>query len=143
MMQLLIRQRGRREKCQLYCDARSLNRDDAVVGGGLWDGGGNSGREEREKEVRGRNVPICHTSNGALLKLHHVTGQGSSFVRENVFYLYREWGKKSLFENLLWREYTWSLTWSITSYTWPNSSLRLEVRAIAGVFVGSYSISVS
>lgn len=29
------------------------------------------------------------------------------------------------------------------SLTWPNSSLRLEVRAIAGVFVGSYSISVS
>lgn len=66
-------------------------------GGGVWNGGGNSGREEeREKEVRGRNVPICHTSDGALLKLHHVTGQGSSFVRENVFYLYREWGKKNL-----------------------------------------------
>lgn len=28
-------------------------------------------------------------------------------------------------------------------YTWPNSSFRLEVRAMAGVFVGSYSISVS
>lgn len=29
------------------------------------------------------------------------------------------------------------------SFTWPSSSLRLEVLAIAGVFVGSYSISVS
>lgn len=39
-MQLLIRQRGRREKCHMYCDAlSSLNRDDAVVGGGLWNGG--------------------------------------------------------------------------------------------------------
>lgn len=32
-MQLLIRQRGRREKCQMYCDALSpLNRNDDVVG---------------------------------------------------------------------------------------------------------------
>lgn len=29
------------------------------------------------------------------------------------------------------------------SLTWPNSSFRLDVRAIAGVFVGSYSMSVS
>lgn len=37
---------------------------------------------------------------------------------------------------------TWIKMFSV-SFTWPNSSLRLEVRAIAGVFVGSYSISVS
>lgn len=55
--------------------------------------GGNGGRRKGgggEEEGRVRNVPICHTSNGALLKLHHIAGQGSSLVRENVFYLYRQ-----------------------------------------------------
>ncbi len=35
-----------------------------------------------------RNVPIGDTSDGALLKLHHVAGQGPRLVRENVFHLY-------------------------------------------------------
>lgn len=64
--------------------------------------GCNSGRRKRqEEEVRVRYVPICHTSNGALLKLHHITGQGSSLVRENVFYLHRQREKSYLFYNLL------------------------------------------
>lgn len=35
-------------------------------------------------------VPIGDTSNGALLKLHHVAGQGPRLVRENVLHLYEE-----------------------------------------------------
>ena len=53
--------------------------------------GGNGRRHKGgEEEPRVRNVPVCHTSNGALLKLHHIAGQGSGLVRENVFHLYRQ-----------------------------------------------------
>lgn len=50
---------------------------------------GNCGRCEGGgvEHERIRIVPICHTSNGALLKLHHITGQRSSLVGENVFHL--------------------------------------------------------
>ena len=34
------------------------------------------------------DVPIGDTSDGALLELHHVAGQGSCLVGENVFHLY-------------------------------------------------------
>lgn len=35
-----------------------------------------------------RNIPIGNTSDGALLELHHVAGQGPRLVRENVLHLY-------------------------------------------------------
>lgn len=84
-MQLLMRRRGRREKRQMYCDAYSAFNDG--------DGGGNGkgckrGSKENKKREKKRNVPIGHTSDGALLELHHVAGQGPRLVRENVFHLY-------------------------------------------------------
>lgn len=39
---------------------------------------------------RNCKVPIGDTSNGALLKLHHIAGQGPRLVRENVLHLYEE-----------------------------------------------------
>lgn len=92
------------------------------------------------------NIPICHTSNGALLKLHHITGQGSGLVRENVFHLYRQMEEKIVICFIIYTKEEADEALNKTLYglfTWPNSSLRLEVRAIAGVFVGSYSISLS
>lgn len=86
-MQLLMRRRGRREKRQMYCDAL-LAFNDGDGGGnsrGCRGGGGTGGKKEGEGK---RNVPIGDTSDGALLELHHVTGQGPRLVRENVFHLY-------------------------------------------------------
>lgn len=84
-MQLLMRRRGRGEKRQMYYYAllafNNVDRDD---------GGANSrgctGREKKEGEGE-QNVPIGDTSDGALLELHHVAGQGPRLVRENVFHL--------------------------------------------------------
>lgn len=42
-------------------------------------------------------LPIGDTSNGALLKLHHVAGEGPRLVRENVFHLDEENKKIHLF----------------------------------------------
>lgn len=81
-MQLLMRRQGRREKRQMYYDAHSAFNDG--------DGGGKGGSREDKKGGGKQNVPIGDTSDGALLELHHVAGQGSRLVRENVFHLYRQ-----------------------------------------------------
>lgn len=56
--------------------------------GGVEDAKG--GIRENKKGGGKHNVPIGHTSDGALLELHHVAGQGSRLVRENVFHLHRQ-----------------------------------------------------
>lgn len=78
------REERERERRQLYCDAHLAFNEG--------DGGGNGrgckwGSSENQKGRGKRNVPIGHASDGALLKLHHVAGQGPRLVRENVFYL--------------------------------------------------------
>lgn len=66
--------------------------------------GGNSGGweekvRESEKEGRKQDIPIGHTSDGALLKLHHVAGQRSRLVRENVLHL-NKFKQKNIVKNL-------------------------------------------
>lgn len=50
--------------------------------------GAKGGIRKIKKGSEKQNVPIGHTSDGALLELHHVAGQGPRLVRENVFHLY-------------------------------------------------------
>lgn len=53
--------------------------------------GGFAGTGREGNEEKGKcKLPIGNTSNGALLKLHHVAGEGPRLVRENVFHLYEE-----------------------------------------------------
>lgn len=85
-MQLLMRRRGRREKRQMYCDALLAFND--VDGGKQQRLQGRGARGWGKKEKRKQNAPIGDTSNGTLLELHDVTGQGPRLVRENVFHLY-------------------------------------------------------
>lgn len=52
-------------------------------------GGAGTGREENKEKGKCK-LPIGDTGNGALLKLHHVAGEGPRLVRENVFHLDEE-----------------------------------------------------
>lgn len=83
-MQLLMLRRGRGEKRQMYYYAllafNNVDRDD----GGATAEDAQGEKKEGEGE---QNVPIGDTSDGALLELHHVAGQGPRLVRENVFHL--------------------------------------------------------
>lgn len=68
----------------MYYDAHSAFNEGDWGGNsrGCTEGGRESGKGEGTQ-----NIPIGHTGNGALLELHHVAGQSSRLVRENVFHL--------------------------------------------------------
>lgn len=58
-----------------------------------WRDAGEEGQEQKGKKTKKNGkckLPIGDTGNGALLKLHHVAGEGPRLVRENVFHLYEE-----------------------------------------------------
>lgn len=84
-----VNEKAKEEKHHMYCDALSALPDGCK--GGEWMKGrrewGVTGREENKGKCK---LPIGDTSNGALLKLHHVAGEGPGLVRENVFHLHEE-----------------------------------------------------
>lgn len=95
LAQLLMRRRGRRNTRCTVMHFRHFTMGaregrgwrDAGDGGGKRGGGRERGRKKKKGKCK---VPVGDTSNGALLKLHHVAGQGPRLVRENVFHLYEE-----------------------------------------------------
>lgn len=66
-------EKGGRLKRQMHCDAHSALNE----GQRMW------GRRQGGK----LNIPISHTGNSALLELHHVAGESSCLVWENVLHL--------------------------------------------------------
>lgn len=73
-------------------------------------------------------VKPCCTRYAHFSKLHRIVGQGTSFVREDI-----------TDDSLASTEQAWRASY----FTWPNSSLIVDVLASMGVFESSSYMSTS